>query len=85
MNLIAFEVVTMSKGEIDMHQTVDRILREAKNNDIAYSENDVQHEWSLDKKTWKLLLPIVNQISETQMHGLRSNLDGVHVYLIVGS
>jgi len=85
MNLIVFEVAASSKGEIDMQHTVNSILREVENIGIAYSESDAQREWSPDKRTWKLLLPIVNQVSATEMHALRSKLAGIQVYLVVGS
>ena len=85
MNLIVFEVAASSKGEIDMQHTVDDILREVENIGIAYSESDVQHEWSPNKGTWKLLLPIVNQVSATEMHALRSKLAGIQIHLVVGS
>jgi len=85
MNLIVFEVAVSGKEEIDMQQTVDSILREVKNIGIVYSESDVQRERSPDKRTWKLLLPTVNQVNATEMHALRSKLVGIHVYLVVGS
>jgi hypothetical protein len=85
MNLIVFEVAASSKGEIDTQHAADRILREVENIGIAYSKSDVQHEWSSDKRTWKLLLPIVNQVNATEMHALRKKLVGIQVYLVVGS